>query len=101
MRTLDAARQACESFLPGLLGDLAEIPLEQLEASLEAAAKNFALWDLACSALFDLPSGAVVVLVMALIATMASFRWGATLSRPGQVASGRPPRSMGRPGALD
>ena len=56
---------------------------------------------LACSALFDLPSGAVVVLVMALIATMASFRWGATLSRPGQVASGRPPRSMGRPGALD
>jgi alkylation response protein AidB-like acyl-CoA dehydrogenase len=32
MRTLDAARQACESFLPGLLGDLAEIPLEQLEA---------------------------------------------------------------------
>jgi alkylation response protein AidB-like acyl-CoA dehydrogenase len=32
MRTLDAARQACDSYLPGLLGDLGQLPLEQLEA---------------------------------------------------------------------
>lgn len=32
MKTLDSARATCESFLPGLLGDLAEVPLERLEA---------------------------------------------------------------------
>ncbi len=32
MRTLDTAREACESFLPGLLSDLAATPLEELEA---------------------------------------------------------------------
>lgn len=32
MRSLDAARQTCESFLPGLLGSLADVPLPELEA---------------------------------------------------------------------
>lgn len=32
MRTLDTAREACESFLPGLLSDLTATPLEELEA---------------------------------------------------------------------
>ncbi|WP_405655851.1 acyl-CoA dehydrogenase family protein [Streptomyces sp. RK9] len=31
MRSLDAARQTCEDFLPGLLGRLGDIPLEELE----------------------------------------------------------------------
>jgi alkylation response protein AidB-like acyl-CoA dehydrogenase len=33
MRALDSARETCESFLPGLLADLAQTPLEQLEAA--------------------------------------------------------------------
>jgi alkylation response protein AidB-like acyl-CoA dehydrogenase len=31
MRSLEIARQTCESFLPGLLGELAAVPLEKLE----------------------------------------------------------------------
>jgi alkylation response protein AidB-like acyl-CoA dehydrogenase len=31
MRTLDAAREVCESFLPGLLAELASTPLDELE----------------------------------------------------------------------
>jgi zinc/manganese transport system permease protein len=37
---------------------------------------------LACSALFDLPSGAVVVLVMAVVAILGSVRWGVKAKRP-------------------
>ena len=33
MRSLDAARDTCEKYLPDLLGRLAEFPLEQLEAA--------------------------------------------------------------------
>ncbi|MBO3747434.1 acyl-CoA/acyl-ACP dehydrogenase [Streptosporangiaceae bacterium NEAU-GS5] len=33
MRSLDSARDVCETFLPGLLGELAEIPLERLESA--------------------------------------------------------------------
>ncbi|MGW0533337.1 acyl-CoA dehydrogenase [Streptomyces sp. NPDC003032] len=31
MRSLDAARRTCEDFLPGLLGGLGDVPLEELE----------------------------------------------------------------------
>lgn len=33
MRSLENARQTCESFLPGLLGELEAVPLEQLETA--------------------------------------------------------------------
>jgi len=50
---------------------------ERLAMSFLIGAAGYAV-GLACSALFDLPSGAVVVLVMALLAGIASVRWGVT-----------------------
>ncbi|MEV7863166.1 acyl-CoA dehydrogenase family protein [Streptomyces hirsutus] len=41
MRPLEAARAACESFLPGLLDRLADIPLAELEAPGSPAIRHF------------------------------------------------------------
>ncbi|WP_406002936.1 acyl-CoA dehydrogenase family protein [Streptomyces sp. NBC_00829] len=41
MRSLEAARQTCESFLPGLLDRLVGIPLEELEAPRSPAIAHF------------------------------------------------------------
>ncbi|NJQ07472.1 acyl-CoA dehydrogenase family protein [Streptomyces lonarensis] len=41
MRSLESARETCESLLPGLLGRLADVPLEELEAPRSAAFDDF------------------------------------------------------------
>lgn len=41
MRPLEAARETCESFLPGLLDRLADVPLAELEAPGSPAISHF------------------------------------------------------------
>lgn len=41
MRSLESARETCESLLPGLLDRLADVPLEELEAPRSAAFDDF------------------------------------------------------------
>lgn len=72
----------------------------RLAAAYSIGVAGYAL-GLVCSALFDLPSGAVVVLVMALVATLASLRWGVTAKRPEDSAPEPVPCTMVRADMAD